>query len=93
MPHDVETTLFYYKCQNGMPPETNDIELLLGNKDADARQVTIRDIRGNEHIYSLHKNGFQVVKHSIQGEIFKDQESIKSIYYPEIVRLLKEWSV
>jgi hypothetical protein len=50
MPHDVEATLFYYKCKNGMPPETNDIELLLGNKDADAQQVTIGDIRGNEHI-------------------------------------------
>jgi hypothetical protein len=87
---DIEATMFYYKARDGVLPAINDIELLLGDKDADGRQVLVRDIRGEECNYSLDKNGFQVMKHSVQTEAFQDPETIKSIYYPAIVKLLKE---
>jgi hypothetical protein len=79
MSHDIETTLFYYKSQSGVLPQTNDMELLLGDKDADARKVRIHDIRDKEEDYSLERNGFQALKHDVQKDIFKDEETIKSL--------------
>jgi hypothetical protein len=89
MPHDIEATLFYYKSRGGISPETNDIELLLGDKDADGRKVTIQDIREKEHDYSLENNGFQILNHDMRGDIFEDVETIKSLYYPAMADLLK----
>jgi hypothetical protein len=89
MPHDIEATLFYYKSRDGISPEINDIELLLGDKDADGRKVMIQDIRHKEHDYSLENNGFQVLNHDIQGDIFRDVETIKSLYYPAMANLLR----
>lgn len=89
MSYDIETTLFYYKSQDGVSPQINDIELLLGDKDADGRKVKIQDIRDREQDYSLENNGFQVLKHDIPNYILGDVETIKSLYYPAMADLLK----
>jgi hypothetical protein len=69
------------------------MELLLGDKDADARKVRIHDIRDKEEDYSLERKGFQALKHDFQKEIFKDEETIKSLHYPAMAELPREWFV
>lgn len=52
--------------------------------------VTIHDIRGQESNYSLDKNAFAALQNippSAEKD-FKDDESIKKNYYPEVEKLL-----
>ncbi|KAF2277353.1 uncharacterized protein EI97DRAFT_493302 [Westerdykella ornata] len=52
--------------------------------------VTVRDVRGREHEFTLDGNGFQFHKHKSEEKDFVDDEKIKARYYPEIEQLLKE---
>ena len=52
--------------------------------------VPIHDIRGQEHEFTLDKNGFQLVKSTTAEKEFKDDEKIKGGYYREVEELLKK---
>jgi hypothetical protein len=41
----------------------------------------------------LERNGFQALKHDVQKDIFKDEETIKSLHYLAMAELLREWFV
>src|SRR5437879_3199107 len=53
-------------------------------------RVEIRNAR-NEKV-ALEKNGFQLVGHETAVRDFFDPEQLKSVYYPEVERLVKELS-
>src|SRR5213592_1788862 len=53
-------------------------------------RVEIRNAR-NEKV-ALEKNGFQLVGHETAVRNFFDPEQLKSVYYPEVERLVKELS-
>lgn len=82
--------MWYYNSPEGKLPATNDIELILGTKDADEHSVLIKDIRDNESSYSLDKNGFMIAKHSIPLDYLAHQDRIKSIYYPAMAELIRQ---
>ncbi|KAK3061385.1 hypothetical protein LTS18_006368 [Coniosporium uncinatum] len=56
----------------------------------DAIPVTITDVSGSEDEYTLDGNGFQVFQRASKERDFVDDEKIKTEYYPEIEKLLKD---
>ena len=56
----------------------------------DPRQVTIADARGRESAFSLDHNGFALIKAPTEVRDFYNPDQIKSVYYPEVERLLRE---
>jgi hypothetical protein len=56
----------------------------------DPHQVTIEDARGRESAFSLDRNGFALVKAPTQVHDFYSPDEIKSVYYPEVERLLRD---
>jgi len=89
---DVQATINYYlPAEDGSHPETNDLPLILGRKQLDARKMTMHDLRGREQDFSLYDNGFKVVKHEAQLKDFTDPERIKAEYYTDMeAMMLKE---
>lgn len=92
IPHDVHTSLNYYKepADGSAPhpsivgkPETYD-------RPSDPVDVVVRDVRGKEAEFSLDGQGFQFVKHESEEKKFVDEEKIKEQYYPEVEQLLKD---
>ncbi|KAH7337829.1 hypothetical protein B0J17DRAFT_757304 [Rhizoctonia solani] len=57
------------------------------NYIVDPRKISIHNLRGREHEFSLDQNGFQFLVHHT-NETFEDTESIKNNYFPEIQELL-----
>lgn len=59
-------------------------------RNFDTRSVPINDIRGSEDLFSLDKNGFQVVKNNWTEIGLNDhKEKVESIVYPETIDMLK----
>jgi len=56
----------------------------------DPRAVRIEDARGRESEFTLDRNGFALVKAPTQVRDFYSPEEVKSVYYPEVERLLRE---
>jgi hypothetical protein len=56
----------------------------------DPHDIRIEDARGRETEFSLDQNGFQLLKVPTQVKDFYSPEEVKSVYYPEVERLLKE---
>jgi hypothetical protein len=56
----------------------------------DPRQVTIEDARGRESAFSLDRNGFALAQAPTQVDDFYNPDEIKSVYYPEVERLLRD---
>ena len=55
----------------------------------DTHPVDIHDMRGLEEDFNLNKQGFQIHKHSSVEKEFRDDDQIKSVYYPETEEWLK----
>lgn len=53
------------------------------------QEVIVRDLRGRENDFSLDVNGFEYLIHHTQ-EDFLNTESIKTNYYSEVQRMIKE---
>lgn len=56
----------------------------------DPREVRIDDARGRESEFTLDRNGFALVKAPTAVADFYDEDEIKRVYYPEVVRLLRD---
>jgi len=54
------------------------------------RSVTIYNGRLSRDGFSLEQEGFVLVKHETKVANFYDEEEVRSVYYPEIERLVKE---
>lgn len=54
-------------------------------------KITISDIRGRESDFNLDKDAFQAIQNiSSEEKEWTDDEHIKQVYYPEVVKLLLE---
>jgi hypothetical protein len=59
------------------------------NFGEELHDVTIDDIRGKEHQFTMDNNAFSVVSNVPSDEYdFTDDEQIKRVYYPEVEQLL-----
>lgn len=89
---DVKTVLNYYKAaEDGSPPHPTYINRPeTYERPIEPRDVTVKDIRGEDHLYSLDKNGFQVYGNTATEKDFVDDDQIKASYYPETEQLLKD---
>ena len=95
-PHDVSTTLNYYKPL-GDPSEeayryiylTPPVGRLEHNLGEDPHPVVVHDARGREAEFSLDVHGFQFLAHESAETEFVDEERIKGVYYKEAEELLK----
>lgn len=90
-PHCVTTTLNYYNDRDGLLPAP----IIIGNPEtykqpSNEQPVTVKDIRGIEHDFTLDLAGFQYVIHESKEKEFKDEELVKSVYYEETESLLKK---
>src|SRR5262252_1447563 len=56
----------------------------------DPRQIRIEDARGREAEFTLDRNGFSLIKAPTAVRNFYDPDEIKSVYYPEVERLLRD---
>src|ERR1700677_2396209 len=54
----------------------------------DPHNVVIEDARGRESEFNLDRNGFALVKAPSEVRDFYNPDVIKSVYYPEVERLL-----
>lgn len=56
------------------------------------RDILVHDIRGREAEYTLARNGFEVatLESRLAPEEFYDREKVKSVYYEELKRMLRE---
>jgi hypothetical protein len=91
-PHDVETILNYHKPnEDGSPPHPTYVDRPeTYERPVEPHKVTVRDVTGKEHEYTLDGNGFQFYRHTSAEKDFVDDEKIKAEYYPETVQLLKD---
>jgi hypothetical protein len=91
-PHHVNTSLNYYKAaEDGSPPHPSYVgKPETYERPSEPLEVTVHDIRGQEHEYTLDKNGFQIYPHESKEKDFLDDEQIKAVYYPETEQLLKD---
>jgi hypothetical protein len=91
-PKDVSTVLNFHKDnEDGSPPQPSYVNKPESYfRPADSHRVTIHDIRGKEDEFSIYKQGFQIHRHVSQEKEFVDDERIKSVYYPETEKLLKD---
>jgi hypothetical protein len=55
----------------------------------DPHKVLINDARGHEQEFTLDRNGFALLRAQTAVRNFYDPEEIKSVYYPEVERLLR----
>ncbi|KAK3994435.1 hypothetical protein QBC44DRAFT_391705 [Cladorrhinum sp. PSN332] len=55
-----------------------------------ACKFIISDITGEEDSYTLDKHGFEYVKHESEDKEFTDEQAIRSHYYPECEKLIKD---
>ncbi|KAI0632407.1 hypothetical protein C8Q77DRAFT_1159035 [Trametes polyzona] len=93
-PHDVQTTLNYFKAVDDEPPYryiylTPPAGKPDHNLGDDPRPVVVHDARGREDEFSLDVNGFQFARHVSAEKKFVDEEAIKAGYYQEVEALLK----
>jgi hypothetical protein len=91
-PDTIEATLNYI-VDDGKPVFT--IVAAPGRSDTrsgatpDPRRVTIHNGRHEAKDFVLEKNGFVFVRHATKIKDFYDEDEIKSVYYPEMVELIK----
>jgi len=90
--HHVQTTLNYCKDpEDGSGPIPNYVgRPTQSQNQIDAVPVTVTDISGSEDEYTLDGNGFQIFQRASKERDFVDEEKIKTEYYPEIEKLLKD---
>lgn len=93
-PHDVQTTLNYYKPIGEEAPYQYVLDPPEGtpsnNIGAEPHPAVIHDVRGKEDSVSLDTTGFTFVKHTSVEKDFVDDEQIEKVYYPEVIELLKK---
>jgi len=91
-PHDVITTLNYFKeNEDGSPPHPSYVgRPETYDRPVQPQTVTVHDIRGSEDKYSLDSTGFQIANHESVEKEFLDEEKIKTVYYKEVEDLLKK---
>ena len=70
----------------------NNIRRRSSGGQADARRMTLQDGRELSHELSLDRNGFQLVEHQTAVRDFFDPAELKSVYYPEVERLILKLS-
>jgi len=58
----------------------------------DKRQMTVANGRLLADRFSLDEQGFVFVEHKTNVADFHDAEQLKTVYYPEVERLIKEMS-
>jgi hypothetical protein len=56
----------------------------------DPREVRIEDARGRESEFTLDRNGFALVQAPSRVWDFYNPDEVKSVYYPEVERLLRD---
>lgn len=91
----VAASLSFYKApEDGAPPH-NYVEPLPGvpqrNWGDNWTKVTLDDLRGQEHKFTLDNNAFdtyQDVKSGLDKNGFDDDAQIRRVYYPEVEKLL-----
>ncbi|KAG0700028.1 hypothetical protein DFH29DRAFT_832997 [Suillus ampliporus] len=95
-PHDVQTTLNFYKPTNDELPYNYVEEPPAGvprtNVGQDVQQVVIHDVRGKEDTVGLDKTGFQFITHKSVEKEFLDEEAIQTKYYAEVEDILKKYA-
>lgn len=85
----VETTLNYYldPSLGGITHYTPGSAGVYRRK-FDPRTVQIRDIRGHEDEFDIHKQSFQLCNFTTAAKEFTDEE-IRGVMYPEVGEFLK----
>jgi len=95
-PHDVQTSLNYYKATNDEPAYNYVDEppagILKSNVGEDTQAVIVHDVRGKEDTVGLDKTGFQFVQHVSEEKEFEDEEAIQTTYYKEVEDILKKYA-
>lgn len=89
---DVRTVLNYHKDnEDGSPPRPTYVDRPDSyERPYSSHDATIHDVRGEEHLYTLDKNGFEIYRRAAAEKDFVDEEHIKAVYYPETEQLLKD---
>ncbi len=92
-PRTLTSTLYYLK-RGAEKPARYRIDPPPGvpvwNGIDDPHAVTIEDARGRESEFTLDRNGFALVKAPTAVADFYSPEEVKSVYYPEVERLLRD---
>ncbi|MCJ1307248.1 hypothetical protein MMC25_000894 [Agyrium rufum] len=89
--HNVYGEFNYYPQELGVPEPVNVMKpSSFLNDPKETRKLLVEDVRGRESDFSLETSGFQFVNHETIEKEFRDDESIKRDYYPEIENLVKE---
>ncbi|EAW22302.1 uncharacterized protein NFIA_009820 [Aspergillus fischeri NRRL 181] len=81
---------YYVPNSDGSPPATNDMAIMLGQKDMISHKMRIRDLRPYKEQYSLDRNGFQYATLHSTLKDATDEGQIKKVYYGEIEKLVKD---
>jgi hypothetical protein len=91
-PQDVDTVLNYYKPnEDGSPPHPTYVDRPeTYERPVEVHPTTVRDVRGRESEFTLDGNGFQFYRNTANEKDFLDDEKIKSGYYAEVEKLLKD---
>ncbi|KAL4783510.1 hypothetical protein BJX76DRAFT_348504 [Aspergillus varians] len=80
---------YYVPNSDGSPPATNDMAVVLGQKNMASHRMRIHDLWSDKEQLSLDRNGFQyAILHSKLTD-FTDDSRVKEVYYKEIEELVK----
>jgi len=92
----IEAELTYCRDDGTIPVnETKDATTKIPSYSGnfDHHRMLIQNGRQTSEKFSLEINGFELVKHDTKVEDFIKGEEIETIYYPEIIKLLKKYTM
>ena len=96
-PYDVQVNVRYW--DSAVPPQPPidfrqpdaQQRFQKGNSFVEDKDVTARNIRGQEEHFSLSVNGFKYVQHALQGDVdWNSDDQIKEKVYPQVEDLVKK---
>ncbi|KAK1996078.1 hypothetical protein LX36DRAFT_682632 [Colletotrichum falcatum] len=89
----VLTTINYYDDPgDGSPPTPIVVggQKVTNERKMTPRTMTVTDVSGDEDSFTLDTHGFQYIRHASVEKDFADEETVKSVYYPEMERVYKD---
>ncbi|KAK2026574.1 hypothetical protein LX32DRAFT_695471 [Colletotrichum zoysiae] len=89
----VVTTINYYDDPgDGSPPTPIVVggQKVTNERKMTPRTMTVTDVSGDEDTFTLDTHGFQYIRHTSVEKDFADEETVKSVYYPEMERVYKD---
>ena len=90
LPTEPTTLNYYLELKDGGIIQTYPGTAFEKRRKHVPHQMRIQDLRSVKSQFKLEEAGFELVDWESNEKTFEDDEHVKEVYYPEVVKLMKE---